>query len=490
MVVRFLAPAIVVFAPLMVAAADSPPPTAAARDPKIEAILAEVSVDRIRSRIEKLAGFGTRHTLSDTQSDTRGIGAARRWIKAELDRISAANGARLQVELQSYVQEPRSRVRKPTEVVNVVATLPGKQAESKGRVLVVGGHYDSICSDFEDPTSDAPGANDDASGTAVVLELAEVMAKHDFDATIVFVAFAGEEQGLLGSTHFARQAAKDGVKIEAMFTNDIVGNTESSNGSRDNRSVRVFSEGIPALTSPLAARLRAVGGENDGPSRQLARYIDEAANLYLPQFDVRLVFRPDRYLRGGDHMPFLAEGFAAVRFTEPAEAFSRQHQNVLERNGVAYGDVIGRVDFPYVTSVARANGAALASLAWSPPPPPDAMIVARLENDTTLRWSAAAVPDLAGYEILWRDTTAPLWERSLYVGNVTTFVLKELSKDNLQFGIRAVDREGHRGLVAFPLPPARRQPAAPARAAEPAARGPEAGASPAPARDPSGTPRP
>jgi hypothetical protein len=450
--------------PIVVALTASPidvPPSATARDPKIEAILESVSTDRIRARIEKLAGFGTRHTLSETQSDTRGIGAARRWIRAEFDRISAANGGRLRVEFQSYVQEPRARVRKATEVVNVIATLPGKQPESQGRVLIVGGHYDSICSDFEDATTDAPGANDDASGTAVVLELAEVMAKHDFDATIVFAAFAGEEQGLLGSRHFAREAAKAGTKVEAMLTNDIVGNTESSNGSRDNRCVRVFSEGIPAVTSPLAVRLRAIGGENDSPSRQLARYINETAQLYLPQFQVRMIFRPDRYGRGGDHMPFLEEGFAAVRFTEPAEAYTRQHQNVQERNGVAYGDVLERVDFPYVASVARANGAALMSLALAPPLPADATIVARLENDTTLRWSASQAPDLAGYEVVWRDTTAPAWEHALYVGNVTNVVMKELSKDNLQFGVRALDRDGHRSLVAFPLPPARRQASAP-----------------------------
>jgi hypothetical protein len=457
--------ALALLAPTSAGTLDNAPPPVIARDPNIEKILAEISTDRIRSRIEKLAAFGTRHTLSDTKSDVRGIGAARRWIKSELDRIAADSGGRLEVELDSYVQEPRSRVRTPTEVVNIVATLRGTQAESKGRVLVVGGHYDSICSSNDDHTSDAPGANDDASGTAVVLELAEVMAKHDFDATVVFVAFAGEEQGLLGSTHFARNAAKNGMKIEAMITNDIVGNTEGSNGVRDNRSVRVFSEGIPAATSPLAARLRAVGGENDGPSRQLARYIDEAAALYHPQFDVRLIFRPDRYLRGGDHMPFLAEGYAAVRFTEPAEAYTRQHQNVRTSDGVAYGDVVERVDFPYVASVARTNAAALASLALAPPPPADPVIVPRLENDTTLRWAPSGVPDLAGYEIVWRDTTAPMWERSLYIGNATTFTLKELSKDNLHFGVRSLDREGHRSLVAFPLPPVRR-PAGTARDAQ------------------------
>jgi Zn-dependent M28 family amino/carboxypeptidase len=285
------------------------------------------------------------------------------------------------------------------------------------------------------------------------------MARMDLDATVVFVAFAGEEQGLLGSGYFAKAAKAEGRKIEAMITNDIVGNTEGSSGGRDNRSVRLFSEGMPALDSPLASRLRAVGGENDSPSRQLARFIHETAALYLPRFEVRLIFRSDRYLRGGDHMPFLAQGFAAVRFTEPIEAYSRQHQNVRERDGVAYGDVVNRVDFPYVASVASVNGAAVATLAQAPAPPLDPTIETRqLENDTTLRWSPAQVPDLAGYEVVWRETTAPLWEHALFVGDASQVTLPDLSKDNLHFGIRAVDRAGHRSLVAFPLPPVRNSP--------------------------------
>jgi Zn-dependent M28 family amino/carboxypeptidase len=305
-----------------------------------------------------------------------------------------------------------------------------------------------------DPNVDAPAANDDASRTAVVLELAEVLSSRKFDATIVFAAFVGEEQGLLGSGHFAEGARAANRIIEAMITNDIVGNTEGGDGRRDNRTIRVFSEGLP--DSPLGVRLRAVGGENDSPSRQLARYIRETADAYTPEFRARMVFRADRYGRGGDHQPFLRRGYAAVRFTEPAENYAQQHQDVRTVNGVAYGDVVSGVDFPYVAAVARLNAAVVASLALAPPPPSDPTIVARgMEYDTTLSWTATSVPDLAGYEVVWRDSTAPDWEHARPVGNVTRATLKGLSKDDRHFGVRAVDRDGHRSPVAFPLPPAR-----------------------------------
>jgi hypothetical protein len=447
------------YVPVLLGLTLIPDPAATPRDPVIEAALTEVSAARIKARVERLAGFGTRHTLSETASETRGIGAARRWIKAEFDAISARNGGRLKVELDSFVQPPARRVPKATELVNVVATLPGKRPEAAGRTIVVSGHYDSIPTirgDETDPNIDAPGANDDASGTAVVLELAEVLASREFDATIVFLAVAGEEQGLLGSGHFAEAAKAAGRDIEAMITNDIVGNTEGGDGRRDNRTIRVFSEGLPAADSPLAARLRVVGGENDSPSRQLARYIKETADLYTPEFHARLVFRTDRYLRGGDHQPFLQRGYPAVRLTEPAENYTRQHQDVRNEGGVAFGDVVSGVDFPYVANVARLNAAAVAMLALAPAPPTDVVIEARrLEYDTTLSWTAPKDADVAGYEVVWRDTTAPDWEHSRDVGAATRATLKGLSKDDLHFGVRAVDKAGHRSPVVFPVPPAR-----------------------------------
>jgi hypothetical protein len=426
------------------------------RDPEIEATLGEISVPRIKQRIEKLASFGTRHTLSDVKSDQRGIGAARRWIKSEFDRMASESGGRLSVALDAFVQPRTRRVGQPTEIVNVIATLKGKQPESTDRFIVIGGHYDSIPSmrgDESDPGADAPGANDDASGTAVVMELAEVFSKRDWDATLVFAAFAGEEQGLLGSTHFAEAARAAGRKIEAMITNDIVGNTEGGDGRRDNRTLRVFSEGMPSLDSPLAARLKLVGGESDGPSRQLARGVQEAGELYQPDFRVRLIFRNDRYLRGGDHIPFARSGYPAVRFTEPAENYRRQHQDVRTEAGVEYGDVVAKVDFDYVGRVARVNAAIAGSLALAPAPPGDVAVEARrLEYDTTLSWSSPKEPDVAGFEILWRDTTSARWDHALEVGKVNRVTLPGLSKDDFHFGVRSIDTKGHRSLVVFALP--------------------------------------
>ena len=329
----------------------------------VEPIVAEISPARIEATIRKLASFGTRHTLSDPENPNRGIGAARRWIKAELESHAKESGGRLIVAEDSFVQPVAPRVPKPTTLVNLVAILPGDQPASKDRWLVVSGHYDSIPSPISDAKIDAPGANDDASGTAVSMELARVMSKHHFDATLVFLAVAGEEQGLLGATHWAEKAKQEGRKIEAMITNDIVGNTQGGNGIKDNRRIRVFSEGVPSNESEAQARTRrSVGGENDGPSRQLARFIKEAGELYLNEFEVTLVFRRDRYGRGGDHIPFHERGYAAVRFTEPNENFDRQHKSVETVDGVELGDVVDRVDFAYVAQVARVNAAALASL--------------------------------------------------------------------------------------------------------------------------------
>jgi hypothetical protein len=433
-------------------------PPAPRRNAEIARMLSEIDARNVERTIRKLVSFGTRNTLSAQDNPARGIGAARDWLFAEFQQAAAASGGRMTVEKQSFLQEaqppPRGRVPKPTTLTNVVATLRGTQPESAGRVYVVSGHYDSMCTSPTDAECDAPGANDDASGTAAVLEMARVMAKRSFDATIVFMTVPGEEQGLLGATHFAEEAKKSGMNIEGMITNDIVGNSLGGNGVRDRKTLRVFSEGVPSNETEEEARTRrSVGGENDSASRQLARFIKEVGDLYLKDFQVKLFYRRDRYGRGGDHIPFLERGYAAVRFTEPNEDFTHQHQNVRTENGVVYGDLPEFVDFEYVANVARANCAALASLALAPARPKNVGInTRRLSVDTDLQWDANAEPDVAGYEIVWRDTTEPAWTNSRWVGGVTSYTAKGMSKDNYFFGVRAVDREGNRSPVTYPRP--------------------------------------
>jgi hypothetical protein len=430
------------------------------KDPRIGAVIEEISAARIEATVRTLAGFGTRHTLSDPDQPARGIGAARRWIKEELQKYASDSGGRLQVEEDAFMQPPPPRVPRPTQVVNLVATLPGDDPAARARWLVVSGHYDSIPRPNSDSQSDAPGANDDASGTAVALELARVMSRHHFDATLVFLAVAGEEQGLLGSTHWAERARSEHRTIEAMLTDDIVGNTLGGNGVHDDRRVRVFSEGIASSETESQARLRrSVGGENDGPSRQLARYLKESAERDVPGFEVTLVFRRDRYGRGGDHIPFNERGYAAVRLTEPNEDFRRQHQRVERREGVDYGDVVERVDFAYVAQVARVNASLLANLALAPAPPKAVRFAtARQDYDTRLTWQRGPEPDLRGYRIVWRATYQPFWEHALDVGDTTEATLKGLSKDDCFFAVQAVDREGHTSLPVVPAAGARAEP--------------------------------
>ncbi len=414
----------------------------------------EIDAQNIERTIRALVGFGTRNTLSTQTDPKRGIGAARDWIAGEFRKIAATSDGRMTVELQAYEQPVAVRVPQPTMLTNVVATLRGTQPESTDRYLVVSGHYDSMCTSPTNAIDDAPGANDDASGVAAVLEMARVMARHRFNATIVFMAVAGEEQGLLGSTYFAEQAKLKNLHLEAMLTNDIIGSSTGQDGSRDNRSVRVFSEGVPSNESVAEATLRrSIGGENDAPSRQLARSIKEIGEKYVRGFKVNLIYRRDRYLRGGDHIPFLERGYPAVRFTEPSENYHHQHQNVRVENGIQYGDLPQFVDFAYIAQVARVNAATLATLALAPDAPRNVALQTRqLTNDTTLQWQANTEPNVAGYEVVWRDTSAPLWTHSVRVGNVTTYTFPGLSKDNVLFGVRALDKEGNRSIVAFPRP--------------------------------------
>jgi hypothetical protein len=444
--------------------ATAPTPTAgppAPRDPQIEKITAEISPANIEATIRKLVSFKTRHTLSTTTSADTGIGAARNWIKGEMERYSRESGGRLMVELDAFHQ-PSTPPRLPqgADIVNIVATLAGRQAGAKERVYVVSGHYDSRSLGIMDTATLAPGANDDGSGTAAVMELARVMSHYEFDATIVFMTVASEEQGLNGATHWAKLAKEKGVNVAAMFTNDIIGNTLHEDGTRDRSHVRVFAEGVPVPVAPakelpedVLAQLRT-GGENDFPTRQLARLIQSVGARYVPQLPVQIIYRRDRYRRGGDHSPFLDAGFAAVRFSDPYEVFARQHQDVRVEGGVQYGDLPEFVDFSYVAEVARVNAAALAELASAPAAPHGVELeTVKLGNDTTMRWAANTEPDLASYRIVWRDTTAPQWEHALDVSkDVTRYTVKGVSKDNVIFGLEAVDTGGHASPAVYPKP--------------------------------------
>ena len=461
--------------PRPAAAVDSAP-----TDPEVAQIVAEISAQRIGKRIEKLAGFHTRHTLSETESDTRGIGAARRWIESELRSCSKASGGRLQVAMDEYIEPASRRMPRPTTLVNVVATLPGVSPQSKDRMLVVSGHYDSRASDVMNATGAAPGANDDASGVAAVMELACVMAAHEFDATLVFMAVAGEEQGLLGSTHWAKAARSQGLRIEAMITNDIIGSATGDAGQHDAQQVRLFADGFDPLLrmlvraqsnqagkaadaddSPSEAtraqlqQLALAGGGQDLPTHQLGRHLKAAGERYVPGFTVNLIQRRDRYLRGGDHLPFLERGYAAVRFTEPFENFQHQHQDLRTEAGVVHGDLIEFVDMPYLANVTRINAAGLATLALAPAAPQNVKLEAiALDNNSTLRWDAdlEPKPTLKGYRVLWRDSGAPTWQHSRDVRLATRTTIEGVSKDNVIFGVQAISARGHASLASYPLP--------------------------------------
>ena len=424
-------------------------------NPTFQKIAAEISAQRIEATVRKLVMFGTRNSLSDTKSDTRGIGAARRWIKSELDSCAKANGGRMKVEFDENIAQQAVRIAKPTLIVNIVATLPGTQAESRDRLYVVSGHYDSMPSSPIDGETDAPGANDDASGTAAVMELACVMSKYQFDATLVFMTVAGEEQGLVGATFWAKAAQAKGLNVAGMITNDIIGNTKGSDGTVIRDQVRLFAEGVTPskeMSDETITLLRS-GGENDFPTRQLARFIKANAERNLTDMKVNMIYRRDRYLRGGDHSPFLDAGYAAVRMTEPIEDFRHQHQTPRIENGVQLGDLPEFVDFDYVAKVARVNAVALAALASGPAAPREVqMETLTLENDSTLRWKANTERDIAGYRIVWRDTTAAFWQQSKDVGNVTRATVKGVSKDNVIFGVEAYDKDGNSSVVTYPVP--------------------------------------
>jgi hypothetical protein len=438
-------------------------------DSQIEAALKSVSAQHIQADVEKLVSFGTRLTLSAQDPASiaagQGIGAAREWIKAQFERYSKDCGGCLEVKTDAFTEPAGERIPKPTEITNIYAVLKGTDSESAKRIVLVTGHYDSRNSDTFDTAGAAPGANDDASGTAVSLECARVLSKLKFPATIIFLTVAGEEQGLNGSKHFAEMAKQQGWNLEAVLNNDIVGGDR--NPQQDPSVVRVFSEGLPvASTDQEIRRIRMLGGENDSPSRELARYLAEVSRTYTTEVQPLLIFRLDRYLRGGDHYSFNQQGFAAVRFTEYREDFNHQHQNIRteQRNFtsgpmnhpivkplvVQFGDLPKFVNFDFVAHVAQLNAATLASLAAAPAPPTNVRLATtNLENSSTITWDPS--PRASGYEVLWRETSSPDWNHieTASAGNRATL---DISKDNVIFAVRAADPQGHRSLPVVPTP--------------------------------------
>jgi len=432
------------------------PPTPPDRDSRLHGLIEAVSADRIERDIRTLAGFGTRHTLSDTLSATRGIGAARRWIKTEFDRISADCDGCLEVSYQRSLVQGAQRIPDPTWVVNVVAVLRG--TSDPNRYVIMSGDVDSRISDPMNAVDDAPGANDNASGMAGVLEAARVITQSDrvFHASIVFAGLSGEEQGLYGGRHMASVAQENGWSIEAVLNNDMIGNTAGINNIVDNSTARVFSESPDVTATPDDwLRMRFTGGEVDGRSRQLARYVDRIADLYFADLDMIMIYRLDRWGRGGHHRPFNEAGFPAVRIMETNEHYDRQHQDIRVEDGIAYGDVVESVDFDYARKLTALNIAVLASLAWAPTPPENVVIEGAVQPSAKLRWTPSLDPIVAGYKVYWRDTTSPTWDRWRWVGRAHEAEMTDLVIDNYFFGVAAVGPGGNESPVVFPVPTSR-----------------------------------
>ena len=447
-------------------------------DPAIAAVLNQISRTQIRHTIEALVGFKNRSTISSMDKDLpagQGVSAAADWITERLQTYSGDCGGCLEVKRDTFTEPPQTgpnpRITEPTTITNVYAILRGRDPEQAKRIILITGHYDSRNSDTMNTHDPAPGANDDASGVAVSLECARVLSRLNLPATLIFAAVAGEEQGLNGSAHLARLAKSEDWQLEAVLNNDIVGgNTTPGETMQDKSAVRVFSESIPANATPEEIRrIVALGYESDSPSRELARAIADVGSTYdaavkttvtglgaeiIQVFHPVLEFRRDRFLRGGDHSSFNQEGFAAVRFTEWREDFNHQHQNVRTENGTEYGDLLKFVDFDYVVRVARLNAATMAVLASAPPPPEKVRVVTRdLDNNTTLRWDAGhGAPSGTTYELVWRETAAQDWQRSLATKPGDQSVTVPISNDNVIFGVRAVDPAGHRSVAVVPMP--------------------------------------
>lgn len=437
-------------------------------DPKIYEIIKDISSQNVENDVKKLADFGTRHTLSDTVSQTRGIGAARRWIKSEFDKISAECNGCLEVSYQRNLLKKgtNERIVNDVWIVNVVAIIRG--TENPNSYAIMSGDIDSRASDVTNFTIDAPGANDNATGIAGILEAARVLtkshSKNKFKNSIVFAALSGEEQGLFGGKFMAEQAKKDDWNIIGVLNNDMIGNIEGINGTIDNRSFRIFSEPTPPTeTEQERNRRRYYGGEIDGISRQLSRYIHSTTQKYMPEMNPAMIYRLDRFGRGGHHRPFNDEGFAGVRIMESYENYNRQHQDIREENGIKYGDVVSGVNFDYLAKLTSVNAIALANLGWSPLAPQNVKIGGAVQPSTTLSWDKPKEKDttIIGYKIYWRETTAPQWQYARFVPkefyqNDTntkeqiTFVLENIIIDNYLFGVATVDENGHESIVSFP----------------------------------------
>ncbi|KAJ8518530.1 hypothetical protein ONZ45_g4421 [Pleurotus djamor] len=416
-------------------------------DRELRDILSGIDTRRVRQIIEKLVSFGTRHTLSSQTDPHRGIGAARDWIASEMRTIARASHGRMTVTVPSYVQVPVNRIPTNTVISDIVATLRG--SSEPNRVYVLSGHYDSRNSDIMDFTNDSPGANDDASGVAVVMELARVMATRRPAATIVFAAVAGEEQGLFGANFLAQTLVDSGVDVQGMLNNDIVGSSTADDGVRDPSVIRQGMQSTDSA-SRISQRL-SIGGENDTPARQLGRFVSEVSTNDVTKMSIEMIYRQDRFLRSGDHIPFLQRGIPAVRFTEPNEDFNHQHQDVRVEKGIQIGDLIEFVDFDFITRVAKVNGAALWSLANAPGTPKNVtMNESVLTNNSTITW-ALDPHATGGYEVVYRNPHEAFWTHAIPVGRTNTVTLK-LSKDNVNFGVRAVGSNGFKSPATFPFP--------------------------------------
>lgn len=426
--------------------------TSAAQDSKtLYQIVDAVSASRLEADIKTLVGFGTRHTLSDTLSSSRGIGAARRWIKSEFEMISKSCGNCLEVFYQKNYFTPKDgeRIVKPVWINNVVAIQRG--TTHPNRFIIMSGDIDSRISDPTNYTDDSPGANDNASGMAGTIEAARVLSKYSFENSIIYVGLAGEEQGLFGGKGLAKHAQEQGWELIGILNNDMIGNIKGVDGVIDNRSFRIFSEPVPANETERARNARRFyGGEVDGISRQLARYVHKTVKHYMPEMNPLMIYRLDRFGRGGHHRPFNDVGYAGIRIMEAHENYVMQHQDIRIENGIAYGDVISGVDFAYAKKLTAVNAINLASLAWAPPAVKNLSIGGIVQASAKFKWEKVNDPNVKGYKIYWRDTTSPIWQYERFVGDVDSHTLEGIVIDNYFFGISTVGKNGFESPVVFP----------------------------------------